>query len=214
MCSSTVPMKCVEISWWFVCRSLSSCPWDFHQRHWKSIITQRMVLITDCTDFLTISISTHFPRSNKMRLCVSVCGESMKCERHGCCGCQCKSVEPIFWWSVRCETFNQFFVLFAFFCVSLLMTQLHFSTTATVNGKLCHRVTRPPRTLSSAPLISLLSVVSQSGQRLTMALAHCRKWTNTHQMINALADYYTKMFRFIHSHDPVGCFVAAAAAAL
>lgn len=29
---------------------------------------QRMVLITDCTDFLTISISTHLPRSNKMRL--------------------------------------------------------------------------------------------------------------------------------------------------
>lgn len=33
-------------------------------------------------------------------------------------------------------------------------------------------------------------------------------------MINALADYYTKMFRFIHSHDPVGYFVVAATAAL
>lgn len=30
-------------------------------------------------------------------------------------------------------------------------------------------------------------------------------------MINALADYYTKKFRFIHSYDPVGDFVVAAA---
>lgn len=40
--------------------------WFFTHQQTLKIHYYRMVLITHCTDFLTISISTHFPRSNKM----------------------------------------------------------------------------------------------------------------------------------------------------